>query len=624
MFFRTIKSLATVRISLTKPIPPSRPLSAFAQIANDIVANKEIASATVGTLAYLGKFFYAKQKASSKRLIFIVWQTQKGLPDGFTKLVKEANIDSQDSEGNTALHYACGNGNAELVRALLALGANPLKNNRGETPLYIAAFLGHTKVVDIFLNVATQYKQRWMFSSQISIEEIINQRTKKGSTALEAAVFNDHTEVAMKLFTHYGDLRVENHKGETLLFWAAMNNNPLLMQHMLFNSNLPQETIDFLMEKDSLHQRGTPLCLAAEKGYIEIAKLLIRRGAKNKPAGRYRQTPLHIALLNLNIEMIELLGNASEAYQYRTSDGWSVLDYAIHSALAHGLENCLRKIIVNFLSKNGISLLDKAKLSKLPEFEITLTVQEMDVADDAMALYLLAIADKPEAMKSLLKSKPYLANHKNKFGYSAIHDAILYGNLGTLKALVESDVDMESTRSDGSSPLGTATFFKQTQIALYLIEQGANIHHVNKWGESPLHYAIMNNDLDLTTAFCEKGIDLRHMDAHCYSYMHIVAQYGTAGMARLLLNHGALRDPRTENFKNLPIHLAVIYENIEVLKVLLFEYGADPDARNGHNLKPDQLTKNPKILQLLHAPRTTKGHSENFVALNENNSSWTP
>jgi len=53
---------------------------------------------------------------------------------------KGANVDVADSNGLTALHYACVYGKKETVSALLAADANPnVRTSQGLTPLHMAA-----------------------------------------------------------------------------------------------------------------------------------------------------------------------------------------------------------------------------------------------------------------------------------------------------------------------------------------------------------------------------------------------------------------------------------------------------------------------------------------------------
>jgi ankyrin repeat protein len=58
------------------------------------------------------------------------------------------DIDAQGLDGSVALHFACINGQAGVVRALLGAGANPhLVDDEGDTPLALAAQEGHEECV---------------------------------------------------------------------------------------------------------------------------------------------------------------------------------------------------------------------------------------------------------------------------------------------------------------------------------------------------------------------------------------------------------------------------------------------------------------------------------------------
>lgn len=59
-------------------------------------------------------------------------------------------VDSQDSEGNTALMLAAYHGHAATVRALVDRGADvDLANNRGQSPIAGALFKGEDDVVAV-------------------------------------------------------------------------------------------------------------------------------------------------------------------------------------------------------------------------------------------------------------------------------------------------------------------------------------------------------------------------------------------------------------------------------------------------------------------------------------------
>jgi ankyrin repeat protein len=56
-----------------------------------------------------------------------------------------------DSNGNTPLHYACGNGNLACVESLMSYGADYMcKNNYGVTPYDMAMHFKRFNVIDYF------------------------------------------------------------------------------------------------------------------------------------------------------------------------------------------------------------------------------------------------------------------------------------------------------------------------------------------------------------------------------------------------------------------------------------------------------------------------------------------
>jgi len=70
------------------------------------------------------------------------------------KLNKEELIDSQSSSGATALYIACKGNHIEIVKMLIAAGANStLAHQNGTRPLDIARKKGHQRIVD-FLAVS--------------------------------------------------------------------------------------------------------------------------------------------------------------------------------------------------------------------------------------------------------------------------------------------------------------------------------------------------------------------------------------------------------------------------------------------------------------------------------------
>ncbi len=64
------------------------------------------------------------------------------------------NVNTFNTEGQTALHICCSYGNLELVKLLVKFGADiRLANRDGWSPYHIAAFSGHRDIVLYLINV---------------------------------------------------------------------------------------------------------------------------------------------------------------------------------------------------------------------------------------------------------------------------------------------------------------------------------------------------------------------------------------------------------------------------------------------------------------------------------------
>lgn len=111
-----------------------------------------------------------------------------------------------------------------------------------------------------------------------------------------SAIVKDNEWVVSGLLSRGFDPKTPNEKGLNGLF-VALNSGSLKVARLLIESK--GTPIDDRNENDE-----TPLMIASIKGYVELAKLLIEKGADvNKPGW----TPLHYAASKGNVEMIRLL-----------------------------------------------------------------------------------------------------------------------------------------------------------------------------------------------------------------------------------------------------------------------------------------------------------------------------
>ncbi len=108
-------------------------------------------------------------------------------------------------------------------------------------------------------------------------------------------------------------------------------------------------------------ERTTPLCEAIANGHLEAAQLLIQRGADVNRAGKFRRTPLAIAVMKNRADIVKLLLD-SGAEPDTAANGLTPLQSAADS----GCVECVQSLVeagadVNLLTSNGYPPIHLAK-----------------------------------------------------------------------------------------------------------------------------------------------------------------------------------------------------------------------------------------------------------------------
>lgn len=186
--------------------------------------------------------------------------------DGFFKVVEALvqfspppDVNYQHVQwGRTALHYATTSGHDQVVRALRrvpTINVN-IKDQHGRTPLSLAAGNGHARVVETLLKIPGVDVDSWP------------------GRPLNVAVRNNQAAVVRVFSKCDRSLNVNVnylcYVGRTVLHYAVLQNNYDVVDALLEFKGIKVNIRDV--------RDMTPLGLAEEKGFDDIACLLRRKG----------------------------------------------------------------------------------------------------------------------------------------------------------------------------------------------------------------------------------------------------------------------------------------------------------------------------------------------------------
>jgi uncharacterized protein len=97
-------------------------------------------------------------------------------------------------------------------------------------------------------------------------------------------------------------------------------------------------------------------------------------------------------------------------------------------------------------------------------------------------------------------------------------------------------IDLNPITADGETPLMMAVFKGQTELAIQMIEKGAD---VNQPGWTPLHYAATAGHVQLIKILLDKHAYIDAESPNKTTPLMMAAHYGTPGAVKLLLEEGA-------------------------------------------------------------------------------------
>jgi ankyrin repeat protein len=123
-----------------------------------------------------------------------------------------------------------------------------------------------------------------------------------------------------------------------------------------------------------------------------------------------------------------------------------------------------------------------------------------------------------------------------------IFEACAVGNAARVMALLGDDPTLVNAFApDGFQPLGLAAFFGHLETICVLLAGGAEVNSPSQNDQRvmPLHSAVASRSLEIALQLLERGADPNARQAGDFTPLHGAAQNGQMEMIELLLAHGA-------------------------------------------------------------------------------------
>lgn len=238
----------------------------------------------------------------------------QGASEGNIALVKRsleqrAELETKNSDGETALIIASWYGSPEIVSMLLESGANiNAQDNNGYTAIAKASSLGvgrHYEIVEILIQACAN----------------LNIKTKEGKSPFLLAVLNGHSELA-------NALKKAGAKEEPY-FVGADANKELLNASMVGDLQRVKYVFFFKPDVNSVDKNGqTAVMHAARNGNKEILSLLLKAGAKVDSQDKTGKTALMYAARRGHKESVTVLLDFDADVDVEDNDHFTAISWA--------------------------------------------------------------------------------------------------------------------------------------------------------------------------------------------------------------------------------------------------------------------------------------------------------
>ena len=200
---------------------------------------------------------------------------------------------------------------------------------------------------------------------------------------------------------------------------------------------------------------------------------------------------------------------------------------------------------------------------------------------DAVPLYYAALCGLQDITEYLAHAHPKDVNARGGNHVTPLHAALHEGHLDVALLLLQNGANAESRGIEGQTPLHIASDRGYVNMVKLLIDDhSANPNAKNDGHETPLLLALKSGQEKVVNLLLASGADANHQDRNGWTSLHVASQQGYESIVQLLLNSGRVPNVNSQDINhNTALHIASCHGKAAVVAILL-DYGATVEARD--------------------------------------------
>ncbi|KAI4145852.1 MAG: hypothetical protein LQ341_002241 [Variospora aurantia] len=336
---------------------------------------------------------------------------------------------------------------------------------------------------------------------------------------------------------------------------------------------------------------------AIQQGDDLLLEIAIEEGANVNAKGADGKAPLHLAAMQGNPDIVQLLIDHGADINIPTSLRGDNMERKfngqrtpLHWACDRGHESCIRLLVKHGADVNANSYTNRTPLQ------------------EALMRGHVSIS------KFLLENGASVKSHDDE-GWTPLHQAAISSKaVEVIHLLLDKGADIEAktfttniwnlTRRNEATPLFLAAGEQESTVKA-LMDRGADLRCRNMNGEMPIHVACWRGYASTVKRMLDAGIDIEERD-HLYEETPLLkaASTGQTLVLKLLLDRGANMDALTQYGRNALVHAQLHRKegNEEAVRFLEREYRKKQDVDSWQvELHKEQLIHDAEMEKLARA-----------------------